>query len=233
MNVAGHGAVPEVSIRYPWALLIWPCVFFSGMALLLTPGLVRSWLAGDRRVSAPIVFLFFVVAPMAFIFGAARSSVQSHGTALRVRNGYRTRLIPAEDISGFVLVYKTGERPGFLNEARPLGAGFGRVAIALRHGSSSVFADQGVGRSAMARRWRSVVAVLGNRWGTDLTLACLPDTAYSSRRTDRALVELEAWHRWALGQTPGRVISTGRPAPTGRRLRPSNTGTTPPFTTPG
>lgn len=231
MNVAGHGAVPEVSIRYPWALLIWPCVFFSGVALLLTPGLVRSVLGGDQVVGASIVFLLFVAAPVAFIVGAARSSVQSHCTALTVRNGYRTRLIPAEDIDGFLMVNQIGQRNDFLNLRREVG--MGRVAISLRPGSRSVLADQGAGRSAFVRGLLGMVKLFSNRRGADLTLACLPATVFSSRRNDRALAQLEVWHRWALGQTPGRVISTGRPAPTGRRLRPSNTGTTPPFTTPG
>lgn len=193
------GAPPEVDLRLPRVLLIWPVVFttclVSFLSVVLIKGSTDDSSQGTATFATVLVVMLFMVLPIFAIAWQARSSVRSFGTTLRVRSGFITRLIPAEDIVGFPIVDQVGRRRSFLPARWAMT--FERPAIALRPGSPSDISDQAGNRGELYGRIRRASRLLGNRWGRDLPLTCLP-AGVSARRMERAIAELEAWHRWAL-----------------------------------
>jgi hypothetical protein len=194
------GAPPTVNLRYPVALLIWPVVFTTFLFVFLGSVIVRGPTGDSSRTAnvggIVLVATLFMIAPAGVLCAQARSSVRSAGTDLRIRAGFISRTIPAADIVAIVKVDRVGRRVDLLQRGR--GFNVERPAIMLRPGSASDRIYTGEDRGAMLHWLFGVAKVLTNRWGTDMPLMCLPPTMITSRRTDRALRQLEAWHRWAL-----------------------------------
>ena len=186
--------VPVVSLRMPSTALIWPVVFMAGVASLLTFAILdgsSGGSTGDGNVfGAVLAVTLFVVLPIVGIAAQARSSVVSIGTSLRVRSGFVTRTIPAEDIAGFVIVDQVARRRDFTARRWRF---LERPAIALRPGSPSALSDQWSERGDVARWLLRLARSLGNRRGPDL-----PVPWVSGHRTSRVIAELDEWHRWAL-----------------------------------
>ena len=179
---------PRVNIRFPRLLLILPIVFVAFLGSIMLRVVDRSVggdTASDGSTSGVVLMVTTVgLLPLFVLVGYARSHVRSEETVLRVRSGFRTRTIPAEDIDGFVMVDRSGARCRSWFGARP--------AIALRPGSRSAPAGTAADNDA-----RALVRAVSNRRGNDLPLACVPPSIISGRRLERSLAQLSAWHRWA------------------------------------
>lgn len=179
---------PRVNIRFPRLLLIVPVVFVAFLVSIIFRVVDRSVsgnTASDGSKSGLVLIVATVgVLPLFALVGYARSSVRSEERVLRVRSGFRTRTIPAEDIDGFVMVDGSGARCSSWFGARP--------AVALRAGSPSAPAGTAADNDA-----RALVRAVSNRRGNDLPLVCVPPSMISGRRIARALAQLSAWHRWA------------------------------------
>lgn len=179
---------PRVDIRFPRLLLILPVVFVAFLVSIIFRVVDRS-VSGDPASGGSTSGLVLMVAtvgllPLFALVGYARSSVRSDESVLRVRSGFRTRTISAEDIDGFVMVDRSGARCRSWFAARP--------AIALRPESPSAPAGTAADNDA-----RALVRAVSNRRGNDLPLACVPPSMISGRRIEHALAQLSAWHRWA------------------------------------
>jgi hypothetical protein len=183
---------PRVDIRFPRRLLILPIVFVAFLASVVLRVVDRS-VGGatdsDGSLSGVVLMVAMVgLLPLFVLVGYARSFVRSEQTVLRVRSGFRTRAIPADEIDGFVMVDRSGARCSAWFGARP--------AIALRPGSPSAPAGTPADNDA-----RALVRAVSNRRGNDLPLACVPPSIISRRRLERALTQLSDWHRSAtLGE---------------------------------
>ena len=182
-------ALPVVRIRLPIWLLIWPAIFSAGMVAFLTMVVVNTWQAGRGSVIGILFLVPFILVPTGILLSLARAHLVTVGPSIHLRTTLTTRVIPAVDIHGFVLVDQTGRRDGGL---------FRRPAISLVPGSPSDAEYRWTNRNSAARAARRGWLLMTNQWGGDIPLSCVHHAIFSTRRADQAISDLNRWHQAAL-----------------------------------
>lgn len=178
---------PEVDLRGSRLILVWPILFFSFVVwvMFFSGSSGSSHRSRTPNVGGTVfVVMLFVVIPLLFVVAMARAGARSRGPVLQLRTGLITRRLPAEEISGFVLVDRIGRRAD---------RGLCHLAVALMPGSNADLADRWAKAAPFLRLIRQIGYRLSNRQPQDI-----PMTFVSFERMDDALDQLERWHRWAL-----------------------------------
>lgn len=178
---------PVVDLRRSRASLVWLVLFSASLSLFLIGVFVSN--LGEAGLASAAAAGLVVVAFTGVLAGSVaaelRSSVHSDGTALRVRSGFVTRVIPANDIEGFVILDELGRRRD---------DGCLRLGVALRSGSPTDLRLHHAGGTEWRTPLRVIRRVLTCRWGRDLPL---PRFFLTRPPMEHALVDLARWHQWA------------------------------------
>ncbi len=178
---------PVVDLRRSRASLVWLVLFSASLSLFLIGVFVSN--LGEAGLASAAAAGLVVVAFTGVLAGSVaaelRSSVHSDGTALRVRSGFVTRVIPANDIEGFVILDELGRRRD---------DGCLRLGVALRSGSPTDLRLHHAGGTEWRTPLRVIRRVLTCRWGRGLPL---PRFSLTRPPMEHALVDLARWHQWA------------------------------------